>query len=378
MASKDIEKLKEKFEKDSNSKLFLPLAEEYRKEGMLDEAIDVLQQGIERHSSYTSARVLLGKIYFEKGMTDEARREFESVVKIVPDNLFAHRKLAEVYRASGEPELAVKTLKTVLRLNPLDDESVTSLREIEALLSPALPALEPTGVVSQSVEKEMTEKLANEESVYLHHEDEISTGAAVDRVKHSEEELNAFKDSLFGGKANFGDESETDHEDLPAVQNAVDKFDAVNISEEEASEGDVPSFASIASGIQTEDVSGSGQQPASTIAEADATELAEELKEPGGHYVNMFLDEPAAVVKNKTVGVADGDRFVGEGKFAEAMSAYKMVLASDPDNKMVLQRAEELRALLSLMGKDKEMLVAGLNSFLERIYKRRDGFFGRT
>jgi tetratricopeptide (TPR) repeat protein len=142
MAAKDIEKLKEKFDKDPNSKLFLPLAEEYRKEGMLEEAIDVLQKGLEKHVTYTSARVLLGKTYLEKGMMDESRKEFESVIKIVPDNLFAHKKLAELYRDTGETDLAIKAFKTVLKLNPMDEESISHLKDIEAALSPAPPAEE--------------------------------------------------------------------------------------------------------------------------------------------------------------------------------------------------------------------------------------------
>src|SRR5512134_751463 len=126
MGTKDIEKLKEKFEKDLNSKLFLPLAEEYRKEGMLDEAIAALQTGLDKHKAYTSARVLLGKIYLEKGMLDEARKEFENVTASVPDNLFAHKKLAEIYRDTGEAELAIKAFKSILRLNPMDEESLNS------------------------------------------------------------------------------------------------------------------------------------------------------------------------------------------------------------------------------------------------------------
>jgi tetratricopeptide (TPR) repeat protein len=75
--------------------LFVPLAEEYRTAGQVDEAIEVLKSGIERQPTYMSARVSLGKIYLAQNMTEEAREEFEKVVKAIPDNLFAHKKLAE-------------------------------------------------------------------------------------------------------------------------------------------------------------------------------------------------------------------------------------------------------------------------------------------
>lgn len=59
MALEEIERLKEKLDKDPNSKLFIPLAEEYKKAGMFDEAVDVLLKGLERQPGYMSARVAL-------------------------------------------------------------------------------------------------------------------------------------------------------------------------------------------------------------------------------------------------------------------------------------------------------------------------------
>ena len=58
------------------------------------------------------------------------------------------------------------------------------------------------------------------------------------------------------------------------------------------------------------------------------------------------------------------------------MNVYRKMLASEPDNKEILQRMEELRALLKLLGKEKEELLAKLDSFLDGIRKRRDEFLG--
>jgi tetratricopeptide (TPR) repeat protein len=127
MSLKDIEKLKEKLEKDPNSKLFVPLSEEYKKEGKLDEAINVLLSGIEKQPGYMSARVALGKIYLEKEMPKEAQAEFEQVIKAIPDNLYAHKKLADIYRATGDIEQAVRSYKTVLKLNAMDEDALIGL-----------------------------------------------------------------------------------------------------------------------------------------------------------------------------------------------------------------------------------------------------------
>jgi len=130
MALEEIEKLKERLAKDPSSKLFVPLAEEYRKAGMFDEAIEVLKNGLESQPSYMSARVSLGKIYLEKDMIEEAMAEFEQVTKAIPDNLFAHKKLAEIYKELGDPIKAVQRYELVLKLNPLDEDAKINLESL--------------------------------------------------------------------------------------------------------------------------------------------------------------------------------------------------------------------------------------------------------
>jgi len=127
----NIEKLREKLEKDPSSTLFVPLAEEYKKAGMLDEAIEVLKAGIEKKPAYMSARVALGKIYLEKGMKQDAAEEFKKVVSAIPDNFFAHKKLAEIYRDQNDIPRAREELKTLLTLNAKDEEVQAALKELE-------------------------------------------------------------------------------------------------------------------------------------------------------------------------------------------------------------------------------------------------------
>ncbi len=380
MASKDIEKLKEKFDKDPNSKLFLPLAEEYRKEGMLEEAIDVLQKGLEKHVTYTSARVLLGKTYLEKGMMDEARKEFESVIKIVPDNLFAHKKLAELYRDTGETDLAIKVFKTILKLNPMDEESINNLRDIEAALSPAPRVVAVRKEEPAYGEIRMPEPVvhATEEPSDVHIGDEIHIEAPDIQVEHSEDELNAFKDSLFGDKSGMDNELEVVNEVHLQTQDETEESDAVSISEDDVIAAEDISFEDVGESI-AEEMSPAVSESLSAAEEAEETiELLEEPLEITEEPVDAFFAEVAAVPKKEIADLSDADRFVGEGKFAEAMGVYRKCLANDPNDKRVLQRVDELRSLLKLMGKDKEVLIDKLNAFLEGIQKGRDGFLGHS
>ncbi len=113
---------------DKQGKNFIPVAEEYIRKGLLDQAIDLLKEGIDRYPSYLSARVSLGKAYAEKGMIGEAMQEFEYVIRISPDNILAHRRLAFLYKDAGMKDSAVRSCEAVLIVNSRD-------REISDLLS---------------------------------------------------------------------------------------------------------------------------------------------------------------------------------------------------------------------------------------------------
>jgi tetratricopeptide (TPR) repeat protein len=131
MANEELEKLKQRVEKDPLSKLFVPLAEEYRKMGMLDEALSVLLRGLENQPNYMTARVSLGKVYLEKNMLREAKEEFKKVVNAIPDNLFALKKIAEISEKLGDINDAIDAYTKIVKLNPMDDEAKSALENLK-------------------------------------------------------------------------------------------------------------------------------------------------------------------------------------------------------------------------------------------------------
>lgn len=262
MALEDIEKLKERVEKNPTSNLFVILAEEYKKAGMLDDALDVLIRGLERLPGYMSARVALGKIFLEKGMLYEASEEFEKVVSAIPDNLYAHKKLAEIYRDIGESDRAIREFKTLLSLNPGDEEAARNLAELEGR---GISQPEITGITGEEkpFEVPISKELVEEE---VYKESEIAAG-----------------------------------------------------------------------------------------------EIEETLKKE-------VSEEPR-------LSLGDAEAYISQGSYMKAMDVYERILSVEPNDVRVLQRAEELKALLRLLGTDKE-LIARLNSLLEGIKKKRDEFYG--
>lgn len=163
MLSPDISKLAEKLARDPSSKLFIPLAEEYRRSGMLDEAIQVLSDCLKANPNYMTARVSLGKMLLEKGNILEAQIEFEKVVQAVPDNLFAHRKLAEIYQKIGDMENLLKEYKIIISLSPKDKDVMKAIDDLEGNPAKMTPVVETTHTVEIDKSEDATKKSLIEE-----------------------------------------------------------------------------------------------------------------------------------------------------------------------------------------------------------------------
>ena len=346
MSLKDIEKLKERVDKDPNSKLFVPLAEEYRKEGMIEEAIKVLLGGLEKQPGYMSARVALGKIYLEKGMPKEAQGEFENVIKAIPDNLYAQKKLADIYRDSGQRDLAIKSYRTVLKLNSMDEDAIHSLHELEDSEPEEQPAEEAVALEIPGEEPGGGEEEVAEEVVFTDsaHEQKAETAA------HADDELSAFKDSL------FGDKGHDEEEEIVSIDEEVEETSADTWDKKV------------------------GRVPLETVPEKiSETAVNEEVPvAPEPMKVVQATPVPEAPQKDREDAIGDADRMISEGNYAGALNAYKRILSDNPDDRKVMQRMEELRACLKMTGKDKDMLIARLDAFLAGVKKGRDGFFGST
>ena len=97
-----IEELRRRVQTDPASIAFAALAEEYRRAGHFDHAIETCRTGLQRHPAYLSARVTLGRSLLEIGSYDEARQELEQVLRAAPENLAAIRALAEIHHRAGE------------------------------------------------------------------------------------------------------------------------------------------------------------------------------------------------------------------------------------------------------------------------------------
>jgi len=99
-----LEELRRRVQRDPASISFAALAEEYRRLGQFDDAIDTCRAGLLRHPAYVSARVTLGRALIGVGAYDEAAFELEEVLRSAPENLAAIRALADIHGRRGETE----------------------------------------------------------------------------------------------------------------------------------------------------------------------------------------------------------------------------------------------------------------------------------
>ena len=125
-----IEDLRRRVQKDPASIAFAQLAEELRRSGSLQEAVDVSLAGLAIHPSYLSARVTLGRALLELDRLDQAQTELERVLAGAPENLAARRGLGEIFNRRGRSDEALTHYRLALALAPNDpdlEENVAAL-----------------------------------------------------------------------------------------------------------------------------------------------------------------------------------------------------------------------------------------------------------
>ena len=126
----EIDRLATAVAKDPRSKEFLPLADEYIKADMWQEAAAVLEDGLTVYPGFVTAMAALGRVYDQLGQSAKAKSILEEVVKQRPDNLRAHRILAKLYHAEGQAELALRSCTAILNANPFDEEALAVKRSV--------------------------------------------------------------------------------------------------------------------------------------------------------------------------------------------------------------------------------------------------------
>jgi len=113
--------------------VFAPLAESYRKMGLLEEALDTAQKGVNRHPKYSSGQVALARILIDCEKHTEAIPHLESALEINNGNLLALRMRGHCWFQLKNYPKALQSYKRLLFFHPNDEAALGFVKKWEFL-----------------------------------------------------------------------------------------------------------------------------------------------------------------------------------------------------------------------------------------------------
>jgi tetratricopeptide (TPR) repeat protein len=119
------------YKKNPKSKVFAPLAESFRKLGMLDEALKVLREGIRYHPNYALGYIVLAHCYFDQQKFDLTYNTLRPIIGQNADNISLQKIFAQACVELGHLEEALDTYKYLLFLNPRDRFFAQQVKKLE-------------------------------------------------------------------------------------------------------------------------------------------------------------------------------------------------------------------------------------------------------
>ncbi len=172
----EIEKLEARYRENPKGRNFAPLADAYRKAGLIDNAIDLCQAGLEHHPDYVSGYIVLGRCLVDKKDDAAAENVFRRVLDLDPENILALKVLAEVAERNERFDQAMEWLNRLLLADPMNGEAADGLSRVrgKAAVSPT----QPTPVIPKPGSAPAPEPVAEVPLQVEHEELEIVSGDA--------------------------------------------------------------------------------------------------------------------------------------------------------------------------------------------------------
>ena len=134
--TEDIRSLSAQYAADPSSLVFLRLAEALRQRAQLDAALKVAVGGLSRYPHLPDAHDLYARILADRQDYATAFDEWDTVLRLSPHHIGAHKGIGFLYYRAGEPQHALYHLRLAAQLDPGDQglrsavERVAGGREI--------------------------------------------------------------------------------------------------------------------------------------------------------------------------------------------------------------------------------------------------------
>ncbi|HUE95430.1 MAG TPA: tetratricopeptide repeat protein [Longimicrobiaceae bacterium] len=129
----ELEKLERKHAENPEGRYFVPLANAYRKACQLERAIEVLREGLQKHTDYLSAHIVLGRCLADRDDPAAAEAEFRYVLTLDPQNLIALRTLGELAISDGRIHDAQSWYHELLKVDPMNEDARRALDGMQVI-----------------------------------------------------------------------------------------------------------------------------------------------------------------------------------------------------------------------------------------------------
>ncbi len=119
------------YKKNPRSKVFAPLAESFRKLGMIDDAFKILKEGIRYHPNYPLGYIVLAHCYFDQGKFELTYNTLRPIISQNADNISLQKIFALTCMNLSHFDEALDTYKYLLFMNPRDKFFIEQVKKLE-------------------------------------------------------------------------------------------------------------------------------------------------------------------------------------------------------------------------------------------------------
>ena len=338
----ELAKLKRRYE-EKPTQWFAALAEEHRRAGDVEVAIQMVRKGLENRSNYVSGHIVLARCLLDRAEDAEAQQELERVLELDVENVIALKVLSEIAERLGDPIGARKWVDRLLEVDPMNEEAQLMISRLSDL---AAATSEPSSGADVA-----EPEAAEEESPPSPAEPEASQAAPEAPPPEPESPEAAEAEEASPPSPPLPPPSPAEPAE-PAITGAdVEHYPAVELSAQ-AGEGPPPEDLVGVEVDRPEPIELVGG-PGMVVGQDQAKELVghaeEETGEPAASpeevvappvvapSVAPSVEEPEPVVTQTMAEV-----YVKQGLIGAALKVYRELLAQRPEDPELLARIAEL------------------------------------
>ena len=132
-----IDQLESRMRDNPKSLLFAHLADLYLRDGRIDDAVHLCQEGLKHNAAYVTGHFVLAKAYLAQGETDKAEESLKTVLTHDRQFLAAHKMLGDLMARGGWENKAAVHYRDLVQIDPLETEA----REMLESMAPEEPFL---------------------------------------------------------------------------------------------------------------------------------------------------------------------------------------------------------------------------------------------